>query len=104
MIRLNPNDVVPHFEDDELVGIVETHMSFMRLFSRDDNVSYSLIIPQSKDETEVLMKDVPDNVNITGKYLEITFINDDSVKVVVVGESNVVPSVVEYLDRCSGSL
>ena len=104
MIRLNPNDVVPHFEDDELVGIVETHMSFMRLFSSDDNMSYSLIIPQSKEETEMLMKDVPDNVNITGNYLEITFINDDSVKVVVVGESNVVPSVVEYLDRCSGSL
>ena len=101
MIRLNPNDVVPHFEDDELVGIVETHMSFMRLFSRDDNVSYSLIIPQSKDETEVLMKDVPDNVNITGNYLEITFINDDSVKVVVVGEDNIVPGIERYLDESS---
>ena len=104
MIRLNPNDVVPHFEDDELVGIVETHMSFMRLFSRDDNVSYSLIIPQSKEETDMLMKDVPDNVNITGKYLEITFIDDDSVKVVVVGESYIVPEIEKYLDRCSGSL
>ena len=101
MIRLNPNDVVPHFEDDELVGIVETHMSFMRLFSRDDNVSYSLIIPQSKDETEVLMKDVPDNVNITGKYLEITFINDDSVKIVIVGEDNIVLGIEKYLDESS---
>lgn len=101
MIRLNPNDVVPHFEDDELVGIVETHMSFMKLFSRDDNVSYSLIIPQSKDETEVLMKDVPDNVNITGKYLEITFINDNSVKIVIVGEDNIVPGIEKYLDESS---
>ena len=101
MIRLNPNDVVPHFEDDELVGIVETHMSFMRLFSRDDNVSYSLIIPQNKEETDMLMKDVPDNVNITGKYLEITFIDDDSVKVVVVGEDNLVPGIEKYLDESS---
>ena len=104
MIMLKPNDVVPHFQDAELIGIVETHMSFMRLFSSDDNVSYSLIISQSKEETDMLMKDIPDNVNITGNYLEITFIDDDSVKVVVVGESNVVPSVVKYLDRCSGSL
>ena len=101
MIRLNPNDVVPHFEDDELVGIVETHMSFMRLFSSDDNVSYSLIIPQSKEETDMLMKDIPDNVNITGNYLEITFINDDSVKVVVVGEDNIVPGIERYLDESS---
>ena len=101
MIRLKPNDVVPYFQDAELVGIVETHMSFMRLFSRDDNVSYSLIIPQSKDETEVLMKDVPDNVNITGKYLEITFINDNSVKIVIVGEDNLVPGIEKYLDESS---
>lgn len=101
MIRLKPNDVIPHFEDAELVGIVETHMSFMRLFSRDDNVSYSLIIPQSKDETEVLMKDVPDNVNITGKYLEITFINDNSVKIVIVGEDNIVLGIEKYLDESS---
>ena len=101
MIRLNPNDVVPYFQDAELVGIVETHMSFMRLFSSDDNVSYSLIIPQSKEETEILMKDVPDNVNITGKYLEITFINDDSVKVVVVGEDNTVLGIERYLDESS---
>ena len=101
MIRLKPNDVIPHFEDAELVGIVETHMSFMRLFSRDDNVSYSLIIPQSKEETDMLMKDVPDNVNITGNYLEITFINDDSVKVVVVGEDNIVPGIERYLDESS---
>ena len=101
MIRLKPNDVIPHFEDAELVGIVETHMSFMRLFSSDDNVSYSLIIPQSKEETDMLMKDVPDNVNITGNYLEITFINDDSVKVVVVGEDNIVPGIERYLDESS---
>ena len=101
MIRLNPNDVVPYFQDAELVGIVETHMSFMRLFSSDDNVSYSLIIPQSKEETEILMKDIPDNVNITGNYLEITFINDDSVKVVIVGEDNIVPGIEKYLDESS---
>ena len=101
MIRLKPNDVIPHFEDAELVGIVETHMSFMRLFSSDDNMSYSLIIPQSKEETEMLMKDVPDNVNITGNYLEITFIDDDSVKVVVVGEDNLVPGIEKYLDESS---
>ena len=101
MIRLKPNDVIPHFEDAELVGIVETHMSFMRLFSSDDNMSYSLIIPQSKEETEMLMKDAPDNVNITGNYLEITFIDDDSVKVVVVGEDNLVPGIEKYLDESS---
>ena len=101
MIRLKPNDVVPYFQDAELVGIVETHMSFMRLFSSDDNMSYSLIIPQSKEETEMLMKDVPDNVNITGNYLEITFIDYDSVKVVVVGEDNLVPGIEKYLDESS---
>ena len=101
MIRLKPNDVIPHFEDAELVGIVETHMSFMRLFSSDDNMSYFLIIPQSKEETEMLMKDVPDNVNITGNYLEITFIDDDSVKVVEVGEDNTVPGIERYLDESS---
>ena len=101
MIRLKPNDVIPHFEDAELVGIVETHMSFMRLFSSDDNMSYSLIIPQSKEETDMLMKDIPDNVNITGNYLEITFIDDDSVKVVVVGEDNLVPGIEKYLDESS---
>jgi hypothetical protein len=47
------------------------------------------------------MKDVPDNVNITGNYLEITFINDDSVKVVVVGEDNIVPGIERYLDESS---
>lgn len=61
----------------------------------------SLIIPQSKEETDMLMKDVPDNVNITGNYLEITFINDDSVKVVVVGEDNIVPGIERYLDESS---
>ena len=101
MIRLKPNDVVPYFQDAELVGIVETHMSFMRLFSSDDNVSYSLIIPQSKEETEILMKDIPDNVNITGNYLEITFINDNSVKIVIVGEDNIVPGIEKYLDESS---
>ena len=101
MIMLKPNDVVPHFQDAEQIGIVETHMSFMRLFSSDDNVSYSLIISQSKEETDMLMKDIPDNVNITGNYLEITFIDDDSVKVVVVGEDNTVPGIERYLDESS---
>lgn len=101
MIMLKPNDVVPHFQDAELIGIVETHMSFMRLFSSDDNVSYSLIIPQNKEETDMLMKDVPDNVNITGNYLEVTFIDDNSVKIVIVGEDNIVPGIEKYLDESS---
>ena len=101
MIRLKPNDVVPHFQDAELAGIVETHISFMKLFSSDDNVSYSLIIPQSKEESNMLMRDVPDNVNIKGNYLEVTFIDDDSVKVVVIDKGNVVPGIEKYLDESS---
>lgn len=101
MLEFKPGDHAVITNDKTLADIVETHLTFMKHFSLDDDVSYSLIIAQSKEETEKLTKGIPDSVNITGNYFEVTFVDDISVKVVIVSRKNVTGSIEKYLDECS---
>lgn len=98
MLEFKPEDKAEIPDDKQLSDIVQTHLSFMKLFSSDDDVSYTLIISQSKEETEKLTKGVPDSVNITGNYFEVTFIDDNSVKVVIVSKKYVTSNIERYID------
>ena len=98
MLEFKPQDKAEFPEDKQLSDIVQAHLSFMKLFSSDDDVSYTLIISQSKEETEKLTKGVPDSVNITGNYFEVTFIDDNSVKVVIVTKKYVTSNIERYID------
>lgn len=101
MIELNPGDCIELPNDKTLSDIVSTHLIFMKQFSTDDDISYSLIIVGCKQELDGLMTQAPDSVNITGNYFEITFIGDNYVKVVIVRKDYANSDIVRYLDESS---
>lgn len=101
MLEFKPEDETNFPDNKQLSDIVQAHLSFMKLFSTDDDISYTLIISQSKEETEKLMESVPDSVNITGNYFEVTFIDDKSVKVVIVSKKYITNTIERYIDACS---
>lgn len=82
-------------------NIVNTHLNFMKQFSIDDNISYSVIIVSGRFEARTFTLKVSDNVNITGNYFEETFIGDDTVKVVIVDKRYIGCEIEKYLDFSS---
>lgn len=101
MIEIGLNDFVVIVKDGELSDIVSTHLSYMKQFSNDDCVHYSVIIVSSCREADAIIAKAPDCVNITGKYYELFFVDDDSVKIVIIAKKYAEIIGKKYLDQSS---
>lgn len=102
MIELKPGMNDSFISDEKvLTDIVRTHLSYMNEFSKDNDVDYSVVIMESEDEVSDIVREDIDNVNITGKYYELTFISDDCVKVVIVNESMATNAILSKTDISS---
>ncbi len=87
--------------DKVLTDIVRTHISYMQEFSKDDETAYSVVIPESIDDIRSISFEDADSVNITQNYFEVTFISDNSVKVVIVKESMATNAILSKIDMFS---
>ncbi|MGN0469050.1 MAG: hypothetical protein ACI4GY_10025 [Acutalibacteraceae bacterium] len=101
MVEINSKESVIFLKNPALSNIVNTHLNFMKQFSMDDNISYSVTIVFSRFEARTFTHKVPDSVNITGNYFEETFIDDESVKVVIVDKKYIDCEIEKYLDESS---
>ena len=101
MVEINSKESVIFLKNPALSNIVNTHLNFMKQFSIDDNISYSVIIVSGRFEARTFTLKVPDSVNISGNYFEETFIGDDTVKVVIVDKRYIGREIEKYLDESS---
>ena len=101
MVEISSKESVIFLKNPALSNIVNTHLNFMKQFSIDDTISYSVIIVSGRFEARTFTLKVPDNVNITGNYFEETFIGDDTVKVVIVDKRYIGREIEKYLDESS---
>lgn len=75
------------FKDKALFDIIYTHLSFMNEFTKDDDVSYKVIVAENKYDVDTITATPPDTVTETGNYYEATFIEDSTVTVAVFEKS-----------------
>lgn len=84
MITVTPDSKSFSFVDVNLNAIVATHLEYMRIFSEDADIKYSVIIPENADDITAIEAESIDSVNISGEYYEANIIYDDSVTVAVI--------------------
>lgn len=101
MIEIGLNDFVVILKNYELSDIVSTHLSYMKQFSKDDDVLYSVIIVSAPCEAKAIMAKSPDSVNVTGNYYEMFFVYDDIVKTVIIEKKYIGNESEKYLDQSS---
>lgn len=102
MIEIFPTRNSEFISDDKvLTDIVRTHISYMQEFSKEDETEYAIVIPEVIDDVEGISFEDADSVNITQNYFEVTFISDNSVKVVIVKESMATNAILSKIDMFS---
>ncbi len=101
MITITPKEKSFAFSDAKLNDIVRTHIEYMRSFCEDDDISYSVIIPENVEDIRAVEEELIDSVNISGDYYEANIITDDSVTVAVIHRDLVSDCILSKIDSAS---
>lgn len=101
MITITPKEKSFAFSDAKLNDIVRTHIEYMRSFCEDDDISYSVIIPENEEDIIAIESLSIDSVNISGDYYEANIITDDSVTVAVIHKKFVSDCILSKIDSAS---
>lgn len=91
------DDVV--LNDNSLKDIILTHLSFMKALGSDEDIEYTVALAESKAEAACFS--IPDNVNITGNYLEATYIDDNNVTVAIMEKEYATDCILSCIDTAS---
>ena len=101
MITITPKEKSFAFSDAKLNDIINTHLRYMECFSEDDDIKYSVIIPENEEDVKTIEYLSIDSVNITGDYYEANIIIDDSVTVAVIHRDLVSDFILSKIDSAS---
>lgn len=83
-------------EDTILKDIIETHLSFMR-FCEENCI---LLLAEEKEDLKQISVN-PEYINVTNKYLEVTYIEDNKTTVLIVPRHLADKKLLSFIDEFS---